>query len=668
MNKPDVRIFMVYHKASPFLKKKPFVPIQVGNGKPIPGIHLRDNIGDNIASKNPNYCELTAQYWIWKNVKADYVGLAHYRRLPSFTGEYASSFPDFSEKTCKRFGWNEKTVRALLRDHDILMSPCWPVYPPGEPGHLMTPYEFHSYEHRESDIAETLKVIADVSPSMAKYAHKALCEDTSECFGNVCVMRKDLFDNYSAWLFKVLFELEKRITLPEDKEQARLFGYLSERLVMVWLLYAREKLRARVWFSVALPIGDFPEDIHPTQVAARPHPANENPLLSVIVPVYNVAPYLHKCLNSICTQALEDIEIICIDDGSQDGSSEIIGKYAQIDKRIRIVYGDHSGLGPARNRGLEIAKGKYIAFVDSDDWVDRYIWWRSVRKMEALDLELFFFEPIEVSDETGKKWFNNWSRLRFPEKCYGGAFTWRDIGRDPFDTCCYAHNRIVRRDFWGDRRFPNYFAEDAAIHYSLLFSAKRIGAFECPFYFYRQRPGSLMSATKGRERIVDGHINIIKDTHRDFSSYPDREQLKSYYCDYVLHLLCHAYNLWPTAECYRRLRKFVSDGEQAWMRSRTQFLGLFILVLRFAPRSMFERACRRFDVYERETNDRKREVSKLVRGFVKGLFPYGLMRVWLRSKYRISIPVCGHGLSRCAIDALPLGIVRRMKIAEIPDI
>lgn len=584
----DIQIFVVYHKDSLVFDKIPFIPIQVGASSPISGINVRDNTGDNIADKNPNFCELTAQYWIWKNVTADYVGLVHYRRIPSFSGEWGESFCDFSEATCARLGWNKETISSLLEDHDILMSPKWTVFPPGEPGNIMTPYEFHCVEHRASDIEETMRVIRDVSPDMYDYAYKALCEDNEQCFANVCVMRKDLFDNYCEWLFKILFELEKRIELPEDREQARLFGYLSERLVMVWLLFAKSRFGARIWYSNALPLGDFGEELHPKTIMVKARQSIEDPVLSVIVPVYNVAPYLYKCLNSICNQAFELIEIICVDDGSTDESFNILSRFADIDKRIRVVRCTNGGLGPARNKGLEIARGKYIAFVDSDDWVDRYIWWRSIRKMEAHDLEMLFFEPMEVDDSTGEKSFNNWSRCRFNHKCYKKSFTWRDIGRNPFDTCCYAVNRIIRRDFWGDRKFPNYFAEDAAVHYSLLFSAKRIGAYECPYYFYRQRANSLMSDNKNMERIVDGHMNVIRDVYRDIQAYSFREELMSYYDGYVCQLLCNTYFRWRTDECLMKIRSFLRAPEQSWMcdcnLGRLRFV---VQCARWLPESIF---------------------------------------------------------------------------------
>lgn len=97
--------------------------------------------------------------------------------------------------------------------------------------------------------------------------------------------------------------------------------------------------------------------------------AQVSPLVSVIVPIYNVEKYLPKCLDSILSQSLKDIEVIGVDDGSTDRSGEILDNYADRDSRVRVVHQLNAGLGPARNAGISFAKGLFIGFVDSDDWV-----------------------------------------------------------------------------------------------------------------------------------------------------------------------------------------------------------------------------------------------------------------------------------------------------------
>ena len=99
---------------------------------------------------------------------------------------------------------------------------------------------------------------------------------------------------------------------------------------------------------------------------------NSSPKVSVIVPVYNTQEYIYECVNSLICQTLEDIEIILVNDGSTDSSPDILDNFAKKDKRIKVIHQKNKKQGGARNSGIKIAKGEYITFVDSDDWVDRY--------------------------------------------------------------------------------------------------------------------------------------------------------------------------------------------------------------------------------------------------------------------------------------------------------
>ena len=95
-----------------------------------------------------------------------------------------------------------------------------------------------------------------------------------------------------------------------------------------------------------------------------------NPVISIIVPVYNVEKYLDNCLKSILNQSFKDFEVILVNDGSKDKSGEICNIYSQKDSRIKVFNMENSGAGKARNKGLDLAQGKYIFFVDADDWLE----------------------------------------------------------------------------------------------------------------------------------------------------------------------------------------------------------------------------------------------------------------------------------------------------------
>ena len=107
------------------------------------------------------------------------------------------------------------------------------------------------------------------------------------------------------------------------------------------------------------------------------------PKLSIIVPIYNTGIYLHKCLKSVLSQTLDDFELILIDDGSKDESGKICDEYAQKDSRVRVIHKENQGVSIARNTGIKEAKGEYIGFIDSDDWIDKDMY----KKMYSKALE-----------------------------------------------------------------------------------------------------------------------------------------------------------------------------------------------------------------------------------------------------------------------------------------
>ena len=112
------------------------------------------------------------------------------------------------------------------------------------------------------------------------------------------------------------------------------------------------------------------------------------PQISVIVPIYNTEKYIHKCINSILGQSFRDIEIILVNDGSEDNCGQIVNEYQKADARIKVIHKENGGLWSARNAGLDIATGKYISFIDSDDWVKREMLEEMYNKAEEHQADL----------------------------------------------------------------------------------------------------------------------------------------------------------------------------------------------------------------------------------------------------------------------------------------
>ena len=173
------------------------------------------------------------------------------------------------------------------------------------------------------------------------------------------------------------------------------------------------------------------------------------PKVSIIIPVYNVAPYLTKCLDSICSQTLTDIGIIAVYDPSDDNSLEILREYEKNDKRIKIIVKDKKeGLSIARNRGMEIAAGEYLGFVDSDDYVNFEMFEKLYNKAKKFDAEISFCTIATVNADTDKPLEDkHYNECLIEKKFDETAFNWRDIK----EHICYipvgAWNKIYKKSF-----------------------------------------------------------------------------------------------------------------------------------------------------------------------------------------------------------------------------
>jgi glycosyltransferase involved in cell wall biosynthesis len=127
------------------------------------------------------------------------------------------------------------------------------------------------------------------------------------------------------------------------------------------------------------------------------------PTISVVIPVYNVENYLHRCVESILNQTFQDFEIILIDDGSKDKSGEICDEYAVKDKRIIVIHKKNARVSAARNDGIRLAKGKYLSFIDSDDWIEPEMYQEMIDKAEELNLDFIMCDYQKKSNVFDEK-------------------------------------------------------------------------------------------------------------------------------------------------------------------------------------------------------------------------------------------------------------------------
>lgn len=202
-----------------------------------------------------------------------------------------------------------------------------------------------------------------------------------------------------------------------------------------------------------------------------------NKLLSVIVPVYNVEKYLCRCLDSIIAQDYSPMEIILVDDGSPDNCGAICDEYTQKYKFIKNIHKENGGLSSARNAGLDVAKGEYISFIDSDDSILPGMYSEMIHKLEGNNLDMISCEPQIIKNGKIKK------------KHVNGSLVIYNTREGVID--CLANNgsfvasKIYRRTAIGNIRFPEgRVYEDVAIMWRFIANCKRIGYWDKIFYNY----------------------------------------------------------------------------------------------------------------------------------------------------------------------------------------
>lgn len=228
--------------------------------------------------------------------------------------------------------------------------------------------------------------------------------------------------------------------------------------------------------------------------------------ISVIVPVYNVEKYLAKCLDSLVNQTHKEFEIILVNDGSTDSSQSIIESYqAQYPQRIILINQENAGQSAARNRGIQEAKGKYIYFLDSDDYIkpDTLAIMYKTAEMNKLDYVIDGFEQV---DEDGIKL----STYSIPTIPHNVVFDPRTN-----DELFLIHNSVWNRLYVRDLIIDNdlhfmsgVWYEDLLFGHQYLIYAKRAMVINQQFYYYVQRPGSIMSSMTSEKNL---DIKIVFD-------------------------------------------------------------------------------------------------------------------------------------------------------------
>lgn len=273
----------------------------------------------------------------------------------------------------------------------------------------------------------------------------------------------------------------------------------------------------------------------------------EEPLVSIVVPVYNIAPYIGECIGSIQKQTYSNLEILVVDDGSTDGSGEICARLASRDKRIHLIRQKNAGVVTARGRGIEKASGTYIAFVDGDDWIEPDMIEGLVNRIEDMDLVTSGVYRQLTPERIVKRCD------RFPEGQYRGesaisTILYRmlyDFDREelqPLTPWCYNKLYISElvKQVYKEVAADITYGEDAVFLYKYLLKCSSIAITHRCFYHYRYREESAIHAANNH-MLID--INkVYLSLEKDFRNHKLGEQLLYQLQKWVSFVSCKAIN------------------------------------------------------------------------------------------------------------------------------
>lgn len=239
----NIKIFVSYHKDTNVLQTTDIItPIQVGRAGSDIRLDMRgDDEGDNISKKNDKYCELTAQYWAWKNVDADYYGFMHYRRhfvfrnIIGHLNQYdLIPFEQINKEYIETIGLTDKDIRCSLEGYDIILPPVSDVK---EWGAVSTEVQYDTSDGCHAvDFDTACQIVTELYPEYEKYVLKFRMGHRA-VFYNMFIMKKELFEAYCQWIFSVLEKVEEQIDfLGYDSQERRAPAILAERLFDIWLM------------------------------------------------------------------------------------------------------------------------------------------------------------------------------------------------------------------------------------------------------------------------------------------------------------------------------------------------------------------------------------------------------------------------------------------------
>ena len=263
-------------------------------------------------------------------------------------------------------------------------------------------------------------------------------------------------------------------------------------------------------------------------------------LVTVVVPIYNVEKYIDNCIQSIICQTYQNLQIILVDDGSPDNCPRICDEYQKNDSRIEVIHKKNGGLSDARNAGIQKAKGKFICFIDSDDFINsKYIekLYNMIEKNDA-DIAIVNFKRVQEFKETYLKEDN--------ENSTENVYTGKQMIENIYDKNLYlqstvAWNKMYKTKLFQTIQFPyGNLHEDEYTTYKLYYNCKKIVMTSEPLYYYRYVPNSIMNKKFNQKRL-DG-ILALEERLNFFNEKKEKRLYDLTLVRYMLVIMIHYMN------------------------------------------------------------------------------------------------------------------------------
>ena len=286
-------------------------------------------------------------------------------------------------------------------------------------------------------------------------------------------------------------------------------------------------------------------------------------MISVIIPVYNVEKYLRKCLESVINQTYKDIEIICVNDGSTDGSLAILNEYAQKDDRIKVINKNNGGLSSARNSGLDSANGEYCYFVDSDDWIELNTLEKLVNIIEKNDVETVVHSMVNIPENnlcigmsnSVQRWFDK--KIK-PNGVYNIPI---EINKD---IPSIAWNKLYKMNIinkYHCRFSEGLINEDELFLWTYMIHCKKYYFLNEVLYNYFRRTDSIMGTRDNSPKILD-ILDIQEKIYEAVKQYKNIEDYKEYLTTNYINVVNDLYNRMPKKyrkTAYKKIKEYYEN-------------------------------------------------------------------------------------------------------------